>query len=224
MQTGILGVLNHENVVPSLIQGLQNLESEDTDGELVSIATVMTGRIRHLQFINPLKKSSQALYGRFALAYTRQTVPTELKMPHAYLCHTEQVALAHYGVINNIQSIREELLERGGYFKGSTDCEVLLQLLHRYLELGLSPTEANAAILERLEGFFAQISLFAEPHDLLISIRRGCPLTMGVDDNKLYVGSDSKLIKKLSQQVIELEQGSPTVLHSIDVARQQFLS
>jgi glucosamine--fructose-6-phosphate aminotransferase (isomerizing) len=221
--TNIFGVLNDNNVAPSLLNGLQRLQLGYGDFDWVSVATLMEGRIQHQQIggnfpdlASLLQK--QPIYGRFGIACTRKTYHFEPDIRNAYLCATEHVAIAYYGFLDNRHEIKEELIKLGEEFNSDTDCEVILRLIHHYTQMKMSPVEATLVTIARLEGYFATIALFTSPQDLLIAARRGCSLAIGVKEDVLYVGSDINTLDVLSHQVIHLEEGSPVVLRSAKTA------
>jgi glucosamine--fructose-6-phosphate aminotransferase (isomerizing) len=225
--TNIFGVLNDNNVAPSLLNGLLRLQLGYGDFDWVSIATLMEGRIQHQQIGGNFQDltsllQKQPIYGRFGIACTRQKCHNKLGRHNAYLCATKQVAIAHHGFIENIRDIRKELLKFGYEFNTATDGEVILRLLHRYLDMGLSPIEASVVTLARLEGYFATIALFANQPDLLVATRRGCSLAIGANENRLYIGSDTNALSLLGSQVMRIEEGSPVVLRSVKTTLTNF--
>jgi glucosamine--fructose-6-phosphate aminotransferase (isomerizing) len=126
----------------------------------------------------------------------------------AHLCANERVAVVYHGVIENI---REEWLD----IDTQTDGEIFLTTLNRYLEIGgISPLDALTITIRRLRGDFAVMVLFAK-EDLFMVARGGCQLAIGVGENVTYFSSDSKALTLLYQRVMQLEEGSPTVLCSV---------
>ena len=75
-----------------------------------------------------------------------------------------------------------------------------------------------ARTLERLEGAFALVFLFAGEHDLLICARRGSPLAIGYGDGEMFVGSDALALAPLTRRIAYLEEGDWAVVTSREVA------
>ncbi len=75
-----------------------------------------------------------------------------------------------------------------------------------------------ARTLERLEGAFALVFLFAGEHDLLICARRGSPLAIGYGDGEMFVGSDALALAPLTRRIAYLEEGDWAVVTSRKVA------
>ena len=210
----ILGILNGKDVTNPLFHGLQQLEHDGYDS--IRIATVMEGQIQSQQAEGLQSLLSKLpLQGRFGIAYTRWTNQDEAPLHHIPFYATERVAIVHNGMIENYRELRHELIKLGYEFETQTDSEVLLRLISRYLDIGLSPTEAMSVTLMRLHGFFAIIALFAEEEGNLIAARRGHPLAIGLGESALYVGSDINTLTPLANQILELEEGCPAVLSSL---------
>ena len=82
----------------------------------------------------------------------------------------------------------------------------------RYLGEGLTPQQAVAKTLHRLDGAFALAILFAGDDDLLIGARRGSPLAVGYGDGEMFVGSDALALAPLTRRISYLEEGDWAVL------------
>src|SRR5207244_12934130 len=80
-----------------------------------------------------------------------------------------------------------------------------------------APAQAVAKTLERLEGAFALVFLFAGEHDLLIGARRGSPLAIGYGDGEMFIGSDALALAPLTRRLSYLEEGDWAVVTSRDV-------
>jgi glucosamine--fructose-6-phosphate aminotransferase (isomerizing) len=215
--SGIFGILNENKVTNPLLQKLQQ-QSENAAHHCVSVATVTSKRIEWQQ-TEDLHRLLQELSigGRFGIVYTHEARMSEsdVDVRHASFYATEHIAVVHSGVIENHDELREELINLGYEFEGKTDSEVILRLISRYLDIGLSPKEAISVTIMRLCGFFALITLFAGEHEQLIAARRGIPLAIGVGEECFYVSSDVSSLKPFSRQIMRLEDSCPVVLSSV---------
>src|SRR5216684_3748517 len=95
-----------------------------------------------------------------------------------------------------------------------TDTEAVAILATHFLAKGLSPRNAVAKTLARLEGAFALAFLFAGEHDLLIGARRGSPLAIGYGDGEMFLGSDALALAPLTRRLTYLEEGDWAVVTS----------
>src|SRR5271168_303408 len=133
---------------------------------------------------------------------------------NAHPIATDRVAVVHNGIIENFQALRRELTALGHVFQTETDTEAVTILTTHFLDQGLSPPDAVAKTLARLDGAFALAFLFAGEHDLLIGARRGSPLAIGYGDGEMFLGSDALALAPLTRRITYLEEGDWAVVTS----------
>jgi glutamine---fructose-6-phosphate transaminase (isomerizing) len=214
---GIIGIIAKKSVAPGLLEGLRRLEYRGYDS--AGIATLVDGRIECRRAEGKLVNLAQRLdqepvQGVIGIGHTRWAthgLPTET---NAHPIATDRVAVVHNGIIENFQILRLELEGLGYMFRTDTDTEAVAILATHFLEQGLSPQEAVANTLERLEGAFALVFLFAGERDLLIGARRGSPLAIGHGDGEMYLGSDAPALAPLTRRVSYLEERDWAVVTS----------
>jgi len=119
----------------------------------------------------------------------------------------------HNGIIENYRVLRMELEAKQYRFASETDTETIAQLLTDFLKQGMTPQQATAATLARLEGAFALGILFKGHNKLLIGARRGSPLAIGYGDGEMYLGSDALALAPLTNRITYLEEGDWAELH-----------
>ena len=207
---GIIGIIGTAPVAPLLLDGLKRLEYRGYDS--AGVATLVNGKIERRRAEGKLGNLSALLErepvgGTIGIGHTRWAThgkPTEANAhPHA----NDRVSLVHNGIIENFQELREELSELGHAFETETDTEVVVHLLTHYLDQQLSPQDAVAEVLVRLEGAFALAIVFAGRHDLMIGARCGSPLAVGYGDGAMYLGSDALALAPLTDRICYLEEG-----------------
>ncbi|MEK9723819.1 MAG: glutamine--fructose-6-phosphate transaminase (isomerizing) [Rhodospirillaceae bacterium] len=212
---GIIGIIGKTDVAPHLLDGLKRLEYRGYDS--AGIATLQNGGIDRRRAEGKLgnlagRLETSPLAGTTGIGHTRWAthgVPNEANAhPHA----TERVAVVHNGIIENFQELRAELVGLGHVLASDTDTEVLVHLIDRYLQDGLTPQKATAAALKRLEGAFALGIIFAGETKLMIGARRGSPLAIGVGEGEMFLGSDAIALAPLTKVIIYLDDGDWAVL------------
>src|SRR5271170_1291302 len=214
---GIIGIIGKEMVAPSLLEGLRRLEYRGYDS--AGIATLVNGRIEGRRVEGKLDNLAKRLeeapvHGAIGIGHTRWAthgLPTET---NAHPITTDRVAVVHNGIIENFQALRRELTALGYVFKTATDTEAVAILASHCLEQGLSPQDAVAETLARLDGAFALVFLFAGEHNLLIGARRGSPLAIGYGDGEMFLGSDALALAPLTCRITYLEEGDWAVITS----------
>ena len=207
---GIIGVIGKEEVAPLLLGALKRLEYRGYDS--AGIATVVNGAFERRRAEGKLanleaRLESEPVTGTTGIGHTRWAthgVPNETNAhPHA----SDRVAVVHNGIIENFRELREELAAEGCVFETDTDTEVVVHLLTRCLENQMSPREAMAETMPRLEGAFALAIVFAGRNDLMMGARRGSPLAVGYGDGEMYLGSDALALAPLTRSICYLEEG-----------------
>jgi glutamine---fructose-6-phosphate transaminase (isomerizing) len=214
---GIIGIIAKDMVAPALIEGLRRLEYRGYDS--AGIATLVDGHIERRRAEGKLANLARRLdhepvQGAIGIGHTRWAthgLPTET---NAHPIATDRVAVVHNGIIENFQALRRELEALGHVFQTQTDTEAVAILATHFLKQGLSPQDAVAKTLARLDGAFALAFLFAGQHDLLIGARRGSPLAIGYGDGEMFLGSDALALAPLTRRITYLEEGDWAVVTS----------
>ena len=217
---GIIGIIAKETVAPGLIEGLRRLEYRGYDS--AGVATLVDGRIERRRaegkLINLARRlDREPVQGAIGIGHTRWATHGLPSETNAHPIATERVAIVHNGIIENFQALRSELTQRGYDFQTETDTEAVAILTTYFLDQGLSPPEAVAQTLARLDGAFALAFLFAGEHDLLIGARRGSPLAIGYGDGEMFLGSDALALAPLTRRITYLEEGDWAVITSSKV-------
>src|ERR1700726_792986 len=214
---GIIGIIARNTVATGLLEGLRRLEYRGYDS--AGIATLVDGRIECRRAEGKLANLArridhQPVQGAIGIGHTRWAthgLPTET---NAHPIATDRVAVVHNGIIENFQALRHELERLGCVFRTDTDTEAVAILTTHFLEQGLSPREAVAKTLERLDGAFALAFFFSGEHDLRAGPRRGSPLAIGYGDGEMFLGSDALALAPLPRRITYLEEGDWAIVTS----------
>ncbi len=206
---GIFGVFGTNSVVDDIIEGLSRLEYRGYDSSGLAVynkqkinSVRAEGKLVNLKEILKRKKFD----GNIGIGHTRWAthgIPSEINAhPHV----TEKVALVHNGIIENFDSLKKNLTNKGHEFKSQTDSEVIANLLTDFLNKGFGPLDSIKKTLPKLKGSFAIAVLFSN-YNVLIGARKGSPLAFGIKDKKIFLGSDSLALAPFTQNVCFLEEG-----------------
>ncbi|MCL0095751.1 glutamine--fructose-6-phosphate transaminase (isomerizing), partial [Dehalococcoidia bacterium] len=128
---------------------------------------------------------------------------------HPHLDCSGRIAVVHNGVIENFQSLRDELSREGHHFSSETDTEVIAHLIENYYSGDLEGAVARA--LAELVGTYAVI-VMAAGHEELVVARRESPLIIGVGDKENFVASDVAAVLDYTGSVVYLEDGDIAVV------------
>ncbi|MFN3259778.1 MAG: glutamine--fructose-6-phosphate transaminase (isomerizing) [Pikeienuella sp.] len=212
---GIIGILGSKDVAPDLVSALKRLEYRGYDS--AGIATVAEGALLRRRAVGKLSAlaalvAAEPIAGRIGIGHTRWATHGAPTTRNAHPHHAGKVAVVHNGIIENYRALRAELTGLGRNFETETDTETVVQLCTHLMQTGLSPEDAAAATLARLEGAFALCFLFDGEEDLIVAARRGSPLAIGYGDGEMYVGSDALALAPLTSRIAYLDEGDWAVL------------
>ena len=214
---GIVGIIGKQPVALGLVDALRRLEYRGYDS--AGIATLESGHLSRRRAEGKLRNlearlTELPLNGTIGIGHTRWAThgaPTEGNAhPHV----TGKVGVVHNGIIENYRELKNELAAAGAKFETETDSEVIAQIVAHEMGKGLSPEDAVAASLKRLEGAFALVFIFEGYDDLLIGARRGSPLAVGHGDGEMFLGSDAIALSPFTNRVTYLEDGDWVVITS----------
>ncbi|MBS7789089.1 glutamine--fructose-6-phosphate transaminase (isomerizing) [Roseococcus sp. SDR] len=216
---GIVGVVGREAAAPRLLEALRRLEYRGYDS--AGIATLVEGEVQRRRAEGKLNNLAQVLAesplsGTTGIGHTRWAThgaPVERNAhPHA----TARVAVVHNGIFENYAELRHELEAKGAVFQTETDTETFCLLLDDLLAQGMTPEQAAAAALKRVQGAFAVAMMFAGEAKTLIVARQGAPLAVGFGEGEMFVGSDALALAPLTRRIAYLEEGDWAILSEND--------
>ena len=216
---GIVGAVAQRNIVPTLVEGLRRLEYRGYDS--CGVAVHVDGelkRLRSVARVAELDHQAESLSSFLGIAHTRWAThgaPTTANAhPHVSAgpgvakggaSKRARIALVHNGIIENYESLREELKAAGYSFDSQTDTEVIAHLIDHHYQGDLF--EAVQAAVRQLHGAYA-IAVFCreEPHRV-IGARSGSPLVIGVGIDENFLASDAMALAGVTDRFIYLEEG-----------------
>ncbi len=206
---GIVGYVGRKDVTSVILVGLEKLEYRGYDSAGIATLeheglriTKRSGRLKHLYALVNGRPST----ARVGLGHTRWAThgaPTDTNA-HPHMDCEQKIAVAHNGIIENFQELREELIARGHTFRSDTDSEVIPHLIEHHLREGKTLFEAVLATVQRLKGSFALVVLAEHEPDKLIGVRKDSPLVVGVGENEMFLASDIPAILSHTRKVIIL--------------------
>src|SRR3989344_3665174 len=215
---GIVGYIGKKNATQITLEGLKRLEYRGYDSAGIA-ALDQNGAVfirREVGKISALERKLKILpQSRLSIAHTRWATHGEpsVSNAHPHADCKNKIFLAHNGIIENHDKIREALLREGHVFRSETDTEVLTHLIERCLAFGAPDLQsAVAQALRHVVGTFGIAVFSADEPDTLIGARRGSPLLLGVGKNEFIVASDAAAVLKRTRKVIYLNDNEMAVL------------
>ena len=209
---GIVGAIAERNIVPVLIEGLKRLEYRGYDSAGVAVVQSnrelglrrTVGKVSYLEE----KLEAQPLAGRLGVAHTRWATHGGVTEANAHPhLSGDRVAVIHNGIIENYESIKDELVAKGYEFKSETDTEVAAHLVHDYLKQGHELLEAVRLAVQRFVGAYALLVFDAKDPERIVVTRIASPLVIGLGIGENFVASGVPALLPVTQRFIYLEQG-----------------
>jgi glutamine---fructose-6-phosphate transaminase (isomerizing) len=142
---------------------------------------------------------------------------------HPHTDASGTIALVHNGTINNAGAIRRNLQGKGYAFTGTTDSEVLAQLIGHYyrraVASGQKPSSllvklATEKALSRCDGSWGLCVMCADVPSELIVACNGSPMMIGLADDRTYVASEVSAFVRHTKNFIPMKDGEIGILHA----------
>ncbi|SDJ56195.1 glutamine--fructose-6-phosphate transaminase (isomerizing) [Natronorubrum texcoconense] len=208
---GIVGYVGSNDAIDVLLNGLSGLEYRGYDSAGVALANgtlAVHKREGELSALESALPTEQLRGHSIGIGHTRWSThgpPSNLNA-HPHTDGEGRVAVVHNGIIENYQSLRDELTADGVTFQSETDTEVVPHLIARALEEGMAPETAFRAAIDRIEGSYAVAAVFAGS-ETIHAARQASPLVLGIGDDGYYLASDAPAFIEYTDRVVYLEDG-----------------
>jgi glucosamine--fructose-6-phosphate aminotransferase (isomerizing) len=222
---GIVGYVGGEDACQFLIDGLKRLEYRGYDSAGIAIhdgsSFALTRSVGRIDSLVQLVQASPCC-GSLGIGHTRWAThgPATVANAHPHFGGDGEVVLVHNGVIENYQSLKEELIAKGYQFKSDTDSEVIAHLisdsLKRAVEVPGQPNlrylNAVKTTLARLRGTYGLAIAFRDKPSLMIAARFGSPLVIGVGRGEYFLSSDASPLMGRTDRIVYLADHQIAVL------------
>ncbi|MEK7147069.1 MAG: class II glutamine amidotransferase, partial [Patescibacteria group bacterium] len=160
---GIAGYIGNRKSLPVILESLKKLEYRGYDSAGAAFFDQDGGTVRLVKANGRLVGLEKKLNGfsaverAAAIGHTRWAThgkPNE-KNAHPHSDCSARVFVVHNGIIENYQSIKEDLSRAGHKFVSETDTEVIPHLIEENLKAGKKFKKAFDSALSRLIGAYA---------------------------------------------------------------------
>ncbi len=217
---GIVGYVGSKEAYPIIIKGLRRLEYRGYDSAGISIGysgklsvLKQKGKVSDLEAYIGNKDTS----GSIGVGHTRWAthgIPNQVNA-HPHISGDGNLSLIHNGIIENYDSIKKALIEKGHVFVSDTDTEVLVHLIEEIKNHEkVSLFEAVRIALSEVVGAYAIVVIEKGVNNELIAGRKGSPLLIGVGRDEYYIASDATPIIEYTNEVVYLQDGEIARLNS----------
>lgn len=209
---GIVGYIGFRDAYPIIIQGLKRLEYRGYDSAGIALfdgnnlkVSKTKGKVVDLE-----ERSTQEnnKVGNLGIGHTRWAthgLPNDVNA-HPHYSNSGNIAIIHNGIIENYDSIKKELINRGYTFKSDTDTEVLVNLIEDVkIKEDVKLGKAVQIALNQVVGAYAIAVFDVNKPDELVIARLGSPLAIGVGEDEFFIASDASPFLEFTKNAIYLE-------------------
>jgi len=216
---GIVGYIGHRDAYPIVIKGLQRLEYRGYDSAGV---VLFDGEDTHLAKtkgkVEDLKQRAEVTIstnGKLGLGHTRWAthgVPNDVNS-HPHYSNSGDLVIIHNGIIENYESIKKALIERGYTFESDTDTEVLINLIEEVKKKeGVKLGKAVQIALNQVVGAYAIAVFDKNKPDEIVVAKLGSPLAIGIGENEYFIASDASPFIEFTNNAVYLEDEEMAII------------
>lgn len=213
---GIVGYIGFNQASDFLLDGMAKLEYRGYDSAGIAVIgpenvikiQKKVGRLANLEAIVKADPNE----GTVGIGHTRWAThgrPSDMNA-HPHASEDGKFAVVHNGIIENYMPLKEELIEKGYYFKSETDTEVVAHLLEDMYDGDFVSTVRR--MLARVDGAYALEIICADEPDKIICTKKENPLVIGLGKGENFVASDIPAIINYTRDTYILSDGELAIV------------
>ena len=222
---GIVGAASHQNIVGVLVEGLRRLEYRGYDSCGFAVingddSAHPIERARTTARVSELAEQGKDFHGTLGIAHTRWAThgkpDTQNAHPHI---SNGLIAVVHNGIIENYETLRNDLKAAAYVFTSETDTEVIAHLIHQaYIAQAQRDLPAAVrSVLPKLHGAYAIGVIAQDSPKVLVGARVGSPLVVALGAQENFLASDALALAGRAQEMMYLEEGDVAILQADSV-------
>ena len=217
---GIVGYIGSSQAYPVILKGLKRLEYRGYDSAGIVlydgksfVHEKTAGKVADLE----AKAEGKLKEGTMGIGHTRWAthgVPNDVNS-HPHFSNSGELVIVHNGIIENYESLKQELMSRGYTFQSDTDTEVLVNLIEdvqksKNLKLG----KAVQIALNQVIGAYAICVMDTKKPNEIVAARLGSPLAIGIGDGEYFVASDASPFIEYTNNAVYLEDEEMAIIRT----------
>ncbi len=214
---GIVAYMGNKQAYPILINGLYRLEYRGYDSAGIALFSDQINLYKCQGKVADLESyiADKDISGNIGIAHTRWAThgePSDINA-HPHFSQRKELAIIHNGIIENYNTLKEELTKRGYTFNSNTDTEVLVHLIEDIkINEEVDLVEAVRIALNQVVGAYAIVIISKDNPDLLIAAKKGSPLVIGIGEDDFFVASDATPIVEHTKNVVYLDDEEVAII------------
>ena len=216
---GIVAYIGKKEAYPIILKGLKRLEYRGYDS--AGIALINKDKLNVFKKAGKVSNLEEFMLhqdhaGNSGIGHTRWAthgLPTDTNA-HPHVSMDGSIALIHNGIIENYDSLKQELVRQGYLFKSETDTEVLVHLVDFISKKeNVWFGEALRLALLNVVGAYAIVAISKNFPNQMVAARKSSPLVVGIGaTGDFYLASDATPIVEYTKQVVYLEDEEIAVI------------
>jgi len=216
---GIVGYIGHREAYPIILKGLRRLEYRGYDSAGIALfdgnqinLSKTKGKVDALEARVSKEISTVGGLGIGHTRWATHGVPNDVNS-HPHYSNSGDLVIIHNGIIENYESIKKELINRGYTFSSDTDTEVLVNLIedvkkNEDVKLG----QAVQIALNQVVGAYAIAVFDKNKTDEIVVAKLGSPLAIGIGKEEFFIASDASPFLEYTKNAIYLEDEEMAVI------------
>lgn len=205
---GIFGYVGTDRpAAAAVLEGLRRLDYRGYDSW--GVAALGDGGIAIEKQVGIVRPETVPLPGSVAIGHTRWATHGAVNdvNAHPHYATDRSFALAHNGIVENLDELKTALLRKGYRFVSETDTEAIVYLIEEKRKQAKTLREAVRLAFKGLAGRNTIIVLAADGE--VVGARNGSPLVVGIGSrpDEIYFSSDVLSFSEHVSGVIVLENG-----------------
>lgn len=216
---GIISYIGKKDAYPVLLNGLKKLEYRGYDSAGIALydgseiqLCKTKGKVADLE--NKAEKEI-SLKGTIGMGHTRWATHgiANDTNSHPHCSNSGDLVIIHNGIIENYDSLKQELATRGYHFTSDTDTEVLVNLIEdiqkkEKVKLG----KAVQIALNQVVGAYSIVLFDRKKPNEIVAAKLGSPLAIGVGTDEFFIASDASPFIEFTKNVIYLEDEEMAII------------
>ena len=205
---GIVGYAGRKDVIKNIMTGLKSLEYRGYDS--AGIAYIADNKINILKKAGPIKNldsildySSPASVG---ISHTRWATHGKADDINAHPHKQGKITLVHNGIIENYDTLKKELENKGYIFKTETDTEVAAAQIDDIYNETKDMIKTLSKMTDILKGSYSFNIINEDNPDTIYGIRKDSPLIVGISPEGNMFASDIPAILHVTNKYVVLDK------------------
>lgn len=219
---GIIGVISNNNL-EIIKKGLIQLQNRGYDSVGISL---MNSDFQTIKYASNDNDCFEKLFnnfhrlnnnGKISIGHTRWATHGKKtdENSHPHLSYHKNIILAHNGIIENYNTIKEKLLKKNYAFLSETDSEVIVNLIDYYYNIEKIDFFKTLSIIQKeLEGTWALVIMNKDYNNKLYCCRHGSPLIIGKSENCVIVCSEKSALNQYTNNYFILNTNDICIIEN----------